>query len=134
MKQYIIDYLDSELCLFQFNEEVGHYIKVKSVTEERLFHYLDKLIESKINIEKLHLVNNILEMKVIYFFDGYLYTEEVIKFKISNKLLNNEDFRCKLYHRLNEYNAILKQETLNNIAVKKFNPENVRKRRLMATS
>ena len=134
MKNYILDISDSHLVLFQFDEESKHYVQVKKMTMEKLFEMFDKLIESKCNIEEMHLNDNCLNMNVIYFFNDYLFKKEKLSFKMSYNLLNNETFKLNLYKRFNRFNAELKSETINNIASKRFDPENVRKRRLMAIS
>ena len=134
MKNYILDISDSHLVLFQFDEESKHYVQVNKMTMEKLFEMFDKLIESKCNIEEMHLNGNCLNMQVIYFFNDYLFKKEKLSFRMSYNLLNNETFKLNLYKRFNRFNAELKSETINNIASKRFDPENVRKRRLMATS
>ncbi|MBE6158593.1 MAG: hypothetical protein E7159_02060 [Firmicutes bacterium] len=130
MKQYKLVKQGDNIILFKYNEETNSYIVVPNITIERLFSILDNMLESKKIIEKIHLVDSVLEIKTIYLNDDGDYREETIKIQICNKILDNSLLRDELYSRLNRYNAILKTETNDNIAHIRFNPNNVRKRRL----
>lgn len=130
MKQYKLVKQGDNIILYKYNEETDSYIVVPNITIERLFSILDNMLESKKTIEKIHLVDNVLEIKSIYLNDDGDYSEETIKIQICNKILDNSLLRNELYSRLNRYNAFLKTETNENIARIRFNPNNVRKRRL----
>jgi hypothetical protein len=130
MKQYKLVKQGDNIILFKYNEETDSYIVVPNITIERLFSILDNMLESKKIIEKIHLVDSVLEIKTIYLNDDGDYSEEIIKIQICNKILDNSLLRNELYSRLNRYNACLKTETNENIAHIRFNPNNVRKRRL----
>ncbi len=134
MKNYMLDVDDMGLCLFEYDKELETYVKLENITIDKLFSILDTMIKSKNNIEEMHLQDNVLKIKAIYFFEKYLYKEETIYLKINNKILNNREFRLALYKRLNIYNADYKTETNDTIGNLKFNPENIRKRRLMNIS
>ena len=130
MKQYKLVKQGDNIILFKYNEETNSYIIVPNITIERLFSILDNMLESKKIIEKIHLVDSVLEIKTIYLNDDGDYSEEIIKIQICNKILDDSLLRNELYSRLNRYNALLKTETNENIARIRFNPNNVRKRRL----
>ncbi len=130
MKQYKLVKQGDNIILFKYNEETDSYIAVPNITIERLFSILDNMLESKKIIEKIHLVDSVLEIKTIYLNDDGDHSDETIKIQICNKILDNPLLRNELYSRLNRYNAFLKTETNENIANIIFNPNNVRKRRL----
>ena len=130
MKNYILDLHDGNVCFYLYNVESASYELVPNVTIDKLFNILDKMLESMKTIEKLHLVDNVLEFKAIYLNDEGFSKEETYRITINNKLLNNQNLKYKLYKRINHYNVDLKQETNENIANIRFNPINVRKRRL----
>ncbi len=133
MKKYILNIDDGGLCLFEYNEQMEHYIKVKNIEKDKLLNILDTMIESQNIIEKMYLNGNILHIKAIYPFENKTYKKEEIEMFISNKILNNEEFRLALISKLNKYNCI-KEQTNENIANLLYKPENINKRRLILNS
>jgi hypothetical protein len=99
MKQYKLVKQGDNIILFKYNEETDSYIVVPNITIERLFSILDNMLESKKIIEKIHLVDSVLEIKTIYLNDDGDYSEEIIKIQICNKILDNSLLRNELYSR-----------------------------------
>ena len=130
MKQYKLIKQGDNIILYKYNEETDTNVIIPNVTIEKLFSILDNMLESKKTVEKFNLVDNTLTIKAIYLNEDGEFKEETITVEISNKILNNPCLKSELYFRLNHYNVDLKNETNENIAHIRFNPNNVRKRRL----
>ena len=80
----------------------------------------------------MHLNDNVLYIKAIYPFENKTYKSEEMEIIINNIILKNDELRLALIARLNRYNCV-RQETTVNIGNLLFKPENIRKR-LMAIS
>ena len=131
MQNYMLNMKDNILIINLIDGNNNILEEIKS-TKDTFFNEIDKMINSLNTIEKFKLIDDKLTLKTIRFDSDDTYIEEEISFILSNKLLRNKSFIADLYQRLNKYNAIVRQETLNNITTKKCSPAAVKKRLLTA--
>ena len=132
-KKYILTIDDGGLCLMRYNEEEQHYIKIKNIEIEQIFKIFDDMIDSKKQIEDMHLNDNVLRIKAIYPFKNCTYKKEKIEIIINSMILKSDTFKLALTARLNKWNCT-KVETITNIGDFLYKPENVNKRRLVNIS
>lgn len=129
MQNYMLD-IKNNLLIINLIDENNNILEEIKTDKDTFFNEIDKMINSLNTIEKFKLIDDKLTLKTIKFDSDDTFIEEEISFILSNRLLKNKSFIADLYQRLNKYNAIVRQETLNNITTKKFSPAVVKKRLL----